>query len=248
MNKKLLTVLAIFSLLLIGCEKDPVKNPNNQGGNEQNPPEEQFEEEKPIVGKFVVSQDTKVQFSSGNLQYNSSTNTYRFAEHQYDCFASTNGTWADLLSHDLPSSISVGGENGWRMMTSDEWRYLISHCFVAYATVCGQQGVLFAPQDWDKPSEISFVNESTNFTDNVYYASDWKRIEKSGVVFLPYIGISHYDGSLSGSEAYYWCKNLYRSDYGYYHLLIRASSLGVDYFYSANSSYKAFHRLVKTVQ
>mgnify|MGYP006988847010 CR=1 FL=1 len=37
-----------------------------------------------LSGKFSVSADTQVQFSQGNLQYQASTNTWRFAEHQWD--------------------------------------------------------------------------------------------------------------------------------------------------------------------
>lgn len=45
------------------------------------------------VGVFTVSEDnyssTKILFSKGNLQYQASTNTWRFAEHQWDYIGST---------------------------------------------------------------------------------------------------------------------------------------------------------------
>ncbi len=37
-----------------------------------------------LSGKFSVSATTQVQFSQGNLQYQASTNTWRFAENQWD--------------------------------------------------------------------------------------------------------------------------------------------------------------------
>ena len=37
-----------------------------------------------ILAEFSVSDSTKVHFSQGNLQYQASTNTWRFAEHQWD--------------------------------------------------------------------------------------------------------------------------------------------------------------------
>ena len=37
-----------------------------------------------ILAEFSVSDSTKVYFSQGNLQYQASTNTWRFAEHQWD--------------------------------------------------------------------------------------------------------------------------------------------------------------------
>ena len=54
---------------------------------------EQFEGESPIdppsengvlPGLFSVSENLQVHFSQGNLQYQASTNTWRFADHQYD--------------------------------------------------------------------------------------------------------------------------------------------------------------------
>ena len=37
-----------------------------------------------ILAEFSVSDSTKIYFSQGNLQYQASTNTWRFAEHQWD--------------------------------------------------------------------------------------------------------------------------------------------------------------------
>ena len=37
-----------------------------------------------LAGKFSISDTKKVQFSQGNLQFQASTKTWRFAEHQYD--------------------------------------------------------------------------------------------------------------------------------------------------------------------
>ena len=53
-----------------------------------------------LAGKFSVSATKQVQFSQGNLQYNSSEATYkwRFAEHQYDYVGAWNtSTWVDLF-------------------------------------------------------------------------------------------------------------------------------------------------------
>lgn len=57
-----------------------------------------------IEGKFSVSTTQKVYFSQGNLQYKASTNTWRFAENQYDCVGIANNNisqyyndWIDLF-------------------------------------------------------------------------------------------------------------------------------------------------------
>ncbi len=58
------------------------------------------------AGKYFTSKSdgTKVVFSPGNLQYQASTNTWRFAEHQYDVvgsansnISSSNSGWIDLF-------------------------------------------------------------------------------------------------------------------------------------------------------
>nr|MCR4811574.1 hypothetical protein [Bacteroidales bacterium] len=53
---------------------------------------------------FTVASGRTVKFSRGNLQYQASTNTWRFAEHQYDCIgadnqniSSTYNGWIDLF-------------------------------------------------------------------------------------------------------------------------------------------------------
>ena len=57
-----------------------------------------------LTGVFSVSETTKVHFSQGNLQYQASTNTWRFAENQYDALgsansaiSSTNEGWIDMF-------------------------------------------------------------------------------------------------------------------------------------------------------
>ena len=57
-----------------------------------------------LPGLFSVSDDQQVYFSQGNLQYQASTNTWRFAEHQWDYvgennkyISSTYDGWIDLF-------------------------------------------------------------------------------------------------------------------------------------------------------
>ena len=57
-----------------------------------------------ICAEFSVSDSTKVHFSQGNLQYQASTNTWRFAEHQCDLVGFDNENisekytgWSDLF-------------------------------------------------------------------------------------------------------------------------------------------------------
>ncbi|MBO7460134.1 MAG: hypothetical protein J6T53_04450 [Bacteroidales bacterium] len=103
---------------------------------------------------YSVSETHKVHISRGNLQYQASTNTWRFAENQNSVIgddnvniSSTYDGWIDLFgwgTGDNPTNISVsasdysvfndwgnnaisnGGDAGtWRTMTKEEWTYLL---------------------------------------------------------------------------------------------------------------------------
>ncbi len=103
-------------------------------------------------GVFSVSTGKKVHFSKGNLQYQASTDTWRFAENQWDCMGKDNSNispsysgWIDLFgwgTGDSPTKsstnssdygsfsdwgnnkISNGGGRTWRTLTRDEWAYV----------------------------------------------------------------------------------------------------------------------------
>lgn len=109
-----------------------------------------------LTGLFTINEDgDQVWFSQGNLQYQPSTQTWRFAEHQYSYVSddisdiSTYSGWIDLFgwgTGDNPTltstdnadystfvdwgtgAISNGGNatNQWRTLTSDEWVYLFN--------------------------------------------------------------------------------------------------------------------------
>ena len=107
-----------------------------------------------LAGEFSVSASKKVRFAKGNLQYQPSTEKWRFAEHQFDTIGAANANigsaytgWLDLFGwgtgnnplqtstsyNDYSSfvdwgvnAISNGGNeaNIWRTLTKDEWAYL----------------------------------------------------------------------------------------------------------------------------
>ena len=105
--------LAVVVLLGVGmssCDKDepeepakPVQEPD-LGING-------FDEKGASYAYFSVASDKIVFFSRGNLQYQASTGTWRFAEHQFDCIgadneniSSGNKGWIDLFGW---------GSSGW---------------------------------------------------------------------------------------------------------------------------------------
>ena len=61
--------MAAVMMMTLGCHKDSISHITPVGA---------------LPGLFSVSATQQVYFSQGNLQYQASTNTWRFAEHQYD--------------------------------------------------------------------------------------------------------------------------------------------------------------------
>ena len=66
-----------------------------------------------LAGKFSVSASQVVYFSRGNLQYQASTNTWRFAENQYDAVGGSNGSnnaapYNTSSANDSPSDSQTG--------------------------------------------------------------------------------------------------------------------------------------------
>lgn len=97
--KKLTIIIGTCLLLLafVSCNKD--NEDNGGGGGENNQPTEGS-----LTGVFSVGNGKTVRFSQGNLQYQASTDTWRFAEHQYDCIGNSNSNiglfyqgWVDLF-------------------------------------------------------------------------------------------------------------------------------------------------------
>ena len=140
MKKFLVLALAAFALL--SCGGSGSGNPNAKNGA--------------LLGKFSISPYVQVQFSQGNLQYQPSTKTWRFAQNQFDTIGVSNALiaeeyegWIDLFGWSTANnptmtstnnqhypdfidwgtnSISNGGkDNQWRTLTYNEWTYLFAH-------------------------------------------------------------------------------------------------------------------------
>ncbi len=62
-------IMAAVMVMFVGCDKESISPIIPDGA---------------LPGLFSVSATKQVHFSQGNLQYQASTNTWRFAEHQYD--------------------------------------------------------------------------------------------------------------------------------------------------------------------
>lgn len=96
MKKTKMIVFACMILSLAACRKEEVP----MGG---------------IDGKFSVSELRKVYFSKGNLQFQASTKTWRFAENQYEMIGESNANiseyyqgWIDLFAWSSSGCVSGG--------------------------------------------------------------------------------------------------------------------------------------------
>ena len=95
-----------FSSLKIGAKRFVETLVSSNNGNNGGGGGITIAPEGAVKGLFSISSNNAVYFSKGNLQYQVSTNTWRFAEHQYDyvgsantnIFSSTYSGWIDLFT------------------------------------------------------------------------------------------------------------------------------------------------------
>lgn len=114
----------------------------------------------------------------------------------------------------IHNSISNGGgkENLWRLLTHNEWRYLLckrknASKLFAFATVAGVKGLILLPDNWQKPAgaklELSvnkgmkyigddeYINnepKTSVYDHNILSINNWRILEENGAVFLPAAG------------------------------------------------------------
>ena len=215
-----------------------------------------------LPGRFKVSTSKSVRFSKGNLQYQASTKTWKFAENQFDFMGENNlhvsenyMGWIDLFgwgtsgydekypwmtssenrlygdgSKDITATeydwgiynaISNGGnqQGMWHLLTANEWSYLRTgrpnaSKLRSKATVCGVEGLILLPDDFELPDGVSF-DADANYNSNIYDTKDWQAMENAGAVFLPAVNYRRKDEYgryvlySSASYRYYWTSSAY---------------------------------------
>ena len=108
------------------------------------------------------------------------------------------------------NSISGYPQNTWRTLTADEWEYLIykrqnAYAYMAVAQVNGTNGLILLPDNWVAPKDIVIASgmntyvpgENYNYDYAAYQtftATEWKKLEQNGAVFLPAAGWRSSDG------------------------------------------------------
>lgn len=128
------------------------------------------------------------------------------------------------------NKITNGGNTTkmWRTLTASEWEYIINKrpnnfALFTRANVGGLEGWIILPDDWKKPEGVDYqqyVEYKNNMLQKMqssptYYNDDqWKKLEKSGAVFLPTTGYLYNMkiGYRLYSDLQYWTST-YVSDY-----------------------------------
>ena len=178
------------------------------------------------LGPFSVSEKKTVFFSPGNLQYQPSTKTWRFAEHQWEVIGEDNQNisdsysgWIDMFgwgTGNNPTLISTNDEyfsiftdwgvnaisnggnetNIWRTLTEDEWVFLIKERPNAKALY----GLGHANERFGLillPDDWT-LPAGLSFTgkNDTYTSDEWSVMEAAGAVFLPAAGYRYCDGGV----------------------------------------------------
>ena len=133
---------------------------------------------------------------------------------------------------------NAGNQAGlWRTLSSAEWDYLFNTRKNAYflwslGTVNAVVGVIILPDNFKKPSDISWTYQANNYTTNTYTTEQWATLEALGAVFLPASGyrdgtdvifvqhLGYYWSSSYGDSSLAYGLGIYIDDLspqGYYH-------------------------------
>lgn len=93
------------------------------------------------------------------------------------------------------NAISNGGNQTgfWRSLTKAEWEYLLdtrknAQFLYSKATVNNVRGFVLLPDNFKKPSDITWSHQTNDWTTNTYSSEQWSALEALGAVFLPAAG------------------------------------------------------------
>lgn len=160
--------------------------------------------------------------STGNVDLFgwSTDETYLGIHKTNDNNAEYEGAFVDWGSH---PDVIAGIGTGWRTLTSDEWRHLMSNRAgnrFAKAQVRGTRGgFILLPDNWDtKNYTLNNINNAgTAYTANSISNDDWSpKLEAHGAVFLPVTGQRNGSNYVNGynDQLHYWSASKNNTDTG----------------------------------
>ena len=181
---------------------------------------------------------------------------YTYADETYNYFGygpSTNmpdpnltGTSANYDWGVYNAISNAGNQVGlWRTLSSEEWDYLFNtrknaQFLWSQGTVNGVVGMIILPDNFKKPSDISWTYQANNWTTNTYTTEQWATLEALGAVFLPASG-GRYGANVDYSSLY-WSSS-YCGSYGALSMGFVSGSLSLQVY-----DYRYYGRSVRLVQ
>ena len=149
------------------------------------------------------------------------------------------------------NAIGNGGNQtgSWRSLTRAEWEYLLdtrknAQFLRSQATVNNVKGYVLLPDDFKKPSDITWSHQANDWTTNTYSSEQWSALEALGAVFLPAAG--YRDGSNVsgvGLGGYYWSATEYSNSSNLAYYLRFSSNQAI--MFDGTRNYGRSVRLVK---
>lgn len=144
---------------------------------------------------------------------------------------------------------NAGNQAGqWRTLSKEEWDYLFNtrknaQYLWSQGTVNAVVGVIILPDNFKKPSDISWTYQASNWTTNTYTTEQWATLEALGAVFLPASG--HRRGTYVDyvqDFGHYWSSSCQNRNYAYYLYFYS------DYLYPQSNSNRFYGYSVRLVQ
>ena len=135
----------------------------------------------------------------------------------------------------LPLDATTSGVKGsgkWRTLTGKEWKYLIDHANSAFAEIENQRGLIILPDVYEPITVVlnDDFHPGGKGLINTLTLSEWRALEKTGAIFLPWAG---YRDMLYFYEGYgkYWSSSYYENLENY------AISIDISYFSKIKNIY-----------
>jgi hypothetical protein len=159
--------MAAIMMMTVGCQKEDIAPII---------PDSPIIPDGALPGLFSVSATHQVHFSQGNLQYQASTNTWRFAEHQYDYVGSANSNISPTYSGwiDLFGWGTSGWDSGAECYQPWSTSILNSDYYPGGSEFNGLMGA-YAEADWAWHNAISNGGNETH---------QWRTLTRSEWVYL----------------------------------------------------------------
>ncbi len=131
-----------------------------------------------IKGVFSVSDTKKVMFSKGNLQYQGSTNTWRFAENQYTMIGCSGGNIAPSATQSGWIDLFGWGTSGYKnkypyMVSKNDYDYRAKEDGRTHDSYCILNDIAGTQYDWGVHNAITNGGNKVNIWRTLSYA-EWE--------------------------------------------------------------------------